>query len=379
MCWTNITRSVRIYDHPLTQVVRPAFSSLVIACNMRMRFGSTRAAALQLHALPQPTSRLPHDGGKAALCALWCSALLLTGRPAAQASVLDDAFTAAADASFPIITAMRPDAMDRLTKIAAQASPAELGKAVELGIDAALSVPSDSAGMAATGLSAAFSGVSPATCQLFPLPAAGSFDRALVGVDPAKLQAARLALGKLPGREGGVCIPPRERLAPLVLSQREALKTADPAKLAAFQAQAQLALKTVPTGARLGELGALQAQVGELPASRVRYTSPRSPLYLPYLSPMAQVGELPERRRLKAALAEVDAPTISPLYLPYISTISRLWRRWTRRARRRRRGGRPRCRRPSASPSAARATRWTWAPSASSGRTATPSNPNPRP
>ena len=154
---------------------------------MRMRFGSTRAAALQLHALPPPTSRLPHDG-KAALCALWCSALLLSGGPAAQASVLDDAFTAAADASFPIITAMRPDAMDRLTKIAAQASPAELGKAVELGIDAALSVPSDAA---ATGLSAAFSGVSPATCQLFPLPAAGSFDRALSGVDPAKLQAAR--------------------------------------------------------------------------------------------------------------------------------------------------------------------------------------------
>ena len=155
---------------------------------MRMRVGSTRAAALQLHALPPPTSRLPHDG-KAALCALWCSALLLSGGPA-QASVLDDAFTAAADASFPIITAVRPDAMDRLTKIAAQASPVELGKAVELGIDAALSVPSDSAGAAATGLSAAYSGVSPTTCQLFPLPAAGSFDRALSGVDPAKLQAA---------------------------------------------------------------------------------------------------------------------------------------------------------------------------------------------
>ena len=100
-----------------------------------LRVGSTRAAALQLHAMPPPTSRLPHDG-KAALCALWCSALLLSGGPA-QASVLDDAFTAAADASFPIITAVPPDAMDRLTKIAAQASPAELGKAVELGIDAA--------------------------------------------------------------------------------------------------------------------------------------------------------------------------------------------------------------------------------------------------
>ena len=117
-----------------------------------MRFG-TRAASLQLHALPPPTSRLPHDG--AALCALWCSALLLSGGPAAQASVLDDAFTAAADASFPIITAMRPDAMDRLTKIAAQASPAELGKAIELGIDAALSVPSDAAATAACAASSA--------------------------------------------------------------------------------------------------------------------------------------------------------------------------------------------------------------------------------
>lgn len=219
-----------------------------------------------------------HDG-KAALCALWCSALLLSGGPAAQASELDDAFTAAADASFPIITAVRPDAMDRLTKIAAQASPVELGKAVELGIDVALSVPSDSAGAAAAGLSTAFSGISPATCQLFPLPPAGSFDRALLGVDPAKLQAARLALAKLPGREGGVCVPPRERLPPLVLSQRDALKAAEPTKVVAFQAQAQLALKTVPAGVRLGEFGALQAQV----------------------------GELPERRRLKAALAAADA------------------------------------------------------------------------
>lgn len=240
-----------------------------------MRVGSIREAPLQLHALPPPTSPLPQDG-KAALCALWCSALLLSGGPAAQASLLDDAFTAAADASFPIVTAVRPDAMDRLTKIAAQASPVELGKAVELGIDVALSVPSDAA---ATGLSAAFSGISPATCQLFPLPPAGSFDRALVGVDPAKLQAARLALAKLPGRDGGVCVPPRERLPPLVLSQRDALRAADPTKVAAFQAQAQLALKTVPAGVRLGEFGALQAQV----------------------------GELPERRRLKAALAAVDA------------------------------------------------------------------------
>ena len=276
---------------------------------MRIRLGSTRAAALQLHALPPPTSRLPHDG-KAALCALWCSALLLSGGPAALASELDGAFTAAADASFPIITAVRPDAMDRLTKIAAQASPVELGKAVELGIDVALSVPSDSAGAAAAGLSTAFSGISPATCQLFPLPPAGSFDRALLGVDPAKLQAARLALAKLPGREGGVCVPPRERLPPLVLSQRDALKAAEPTKVVAFQAQAQLALKTVPAGVRLGEFGALQAQVGELPERRplfLPYIFPIPLLHLPYISPIAQVGELPERRRLKAALAAADA------------------------------------------------------------------------
>ena len=165
-------------------------------------------APLQL--LPPPTTRYPPHDGKAALCALWCSALLLSGGPAAQASVLDDAFAAAADASFPIITAVRPDAVERLAKLAAQASPVELGRAVELGVDVALSVPSEQAGAAATGLSAAFSGISPATCQLLPLPPAASFDRVLVGVDPAKLQAARLTLTKLPGREGGVCVPPRE-------------------------------------------------------------------------------------------------------------------------------------------------------------------------
>ena len=165
-------------------------------------------AASQLHALPPPTTRHPSHDGKAALCALWCSALLLSGGPAAQASVLDDAFAAAADASFPIITAVRPDAVDRLAKLAAQASPVELGRAVELGVDVALSVPSEQASAAATGLSAAFSGISPATCQLLPLPPVASFDPVLVGVDPAKLQAARLTLTKLPRREGGVCVPP---------------------------------------------------------------------------------------------------------------------------------------------------------------------------
>ena len=224
-----------------------------------MRLFGMRAAAL--HALPS-TTRPPSHDGKAALCALWCSALLLCGGPAAQASVLDDAFAAAADASFPIITAVRPDAIERLSKVAAQASPVELGRAVELGIDVALSVPSDQGGAAATGLSAAYSGISPATCQLLPLPPAASFDRVLAGVDPAKLQAARLTLTKLPGREGGVCVPPRERLAPLVLGQRNALASADTAKVAAFRAQAQLALKTVPAGAKF-ELGSLQTQVGD--------------------------------------------------------------------------------------------------------------------
>jgi len=40
----------------------------------------------------------------------------------------------------------------------------------------------------------------------------------------------------------------------LVLSQRDALKAADPAKAAAFRAQAQLALKTVPAGVCLDDL-----------------------------------------------------------------------------------------------------------------------------
>jgi hypothetical protein len=40
----------------------------------------------------------------------------------------------------------------------------------------------------------------------------------------------------------------------LALSQRDALKAADPTKVAAFRAQAQLALKTIPAGARLVDL-----------------------------------------------------------------------------------------------------------------------------
>ena len=191
--------------------------------------------ALSLHAVPSTTMRSPCYDGKAALCALWCSALLLSGGPAAQASVLDDSIAAAADASFPIITAVRPDAVDRLTKLVAQASPVEFGKAVELGIDVVLSVPSDQAGAAATGLSAAFSGISPATCQLLPLPPPASFDRVMVGVDPAKLQAARLTLSKLPGREGGVCVPPREPMSkarPMRPASINAAQSADWPRLA---------------------------------------------------------------------------------------------------------------------------------------------------
>ena len=92
------------------------------------------------------------EDGKAALAALCCSALLLSGVPAAQAGVVEDAIAEAADASYPILKAARPEVVAKLAGLVTQASPAELAKAVDLGLDVALSVPADKAGAVTTAV-----------------------------------------------------------------------------------------------------------------------------------------------------------------------------------------------------------------------------------
>jgi len=241
-------------------------------------FASTAALHLgPFSARPAPARA---DVGEAALVSLCCTAALLLSGPAHAAVSMESALAEAADASYPILRAATPASVSKLAGLARQASPAELAKAIDLGLDVALSVPADKAAAASAALSAAVSQLSPATCALFPLPPT-VLQGLQTAADPTKLAAARKLLPPTPpGSEAGICLPPRASLPKLVLAEANALAAADATTLRAFEAQAELAFKSIPIGARVAELPDGKLQV--------------------------QVGELAERRALKAALAKVD-------------------------------------------------------------------------
>ena len=237
--------------------------------------------ALYLSPFPARPAPARADVGEAALVSLCCSAALLLSGPAHAAVSMESALAEAADASYPILRAATPASVSKLADLAGQASPSDLAKAIDLGPDVALTVPADKAAAASAALSAAVSELSPATCALFPLPPTvlQSLQSLQTAADPTKLAAARKLLPPtLPGNEGSICLPPRASLKTLVLANANALAAADAATLNAFEAQADRAFKSIPIGARVAELPTLQVQV----------------------------GELSERRTLKAALAKVD-------------------------------------------------------------------------
>ena len=266
-----------------------------------MIFGiAIAAAAMRLHApvckssaRPSLKQRSPPFGSPAALkngalAAGLCTSLLL-GEPTG-ASIVDQAIAEAADASYPILkAASRPETFTpiatRAVDLVLSASPAELTKAIDIGLDLFLSIPADKISATTDILDEASAG-----CELFPLPSAALVERvtqssAFAAVDAAKLKAVNAqslkAVRKLQ-RDSAVCLPPRASLPALAAAQANALASADEASVAAFRTQIAAALKSIPTSKRVKELPALQTEV-------------------------VQVGELAERRRFKAALAAIES------------------------------------------------------------------------
>ena len=84
-----------------------------------------------LAARPAPARAELHVG-EAAIVSLCCSAALLLSSPAHAAVSMESALAEAADASYPILRAATPASVSKLAGLAAQASPAELSKAIDL-------------------------------------------------------------------------------------------------------------------------------------------------------------------------------------------------------------------------------------------------------
>ena len=159
-----------------------------------------------------------------------------------------------------------------IVDIALNAEPAELAKLVNVGLDAALSVPPDSAAALTRNVKEAFSGLSPDSCDLVPLPT-GALERvvgsnALSGADPAKRKLVTeqwVPIWKsVPRREASVCLPSSSALEKAAFAQAGAAKAADAAKLRALGEQAQVTLKSLKKGSSFklfSELGKQQLAV----------------------------------------------------------------------------------------------------------------------
>jgi len=129
----------------------------------------------------------------------------------------------------------------------------QLGTLVDLGFDTALSVPPD----ATAALRSAFAEISSDSCNLVPLPST-VFDRvlkldAVAGANPTKrsqvIEQWKPVLNSVPRRDSRICLPSSSsELEKLLLAQSQALGMADNAAVRAFNAQAQVTLKSVKKG-----------------------------------------------------------------------------------------------------------------------------------
>jgi len=145
-----------------------------------------------------------------------------------------------------------------LVDVALNAEPSEFAKLLDASLDAVLSIPTETTAAAVASVKDAFSGVSPDTCNLVPLPSTALVERATASdafarVDTSKLKAAQAlwapAWKSIPGRDAGLaCLPPQAKLESASLAQLEAVRAADGMKVAAARTQAQAAVDSLPKG-----------------------------------------------------------------------------------------------------------------------------------
>ena len=211
------------------------------------------------------------QGAHAAVAAaLLCASLL--GEPAVAAdgylatdlreadARLERSITSLSDSARAVLKAQTTETIggyaSSIVDIALNAEPAELAKLVSIGLDTALSVPPDSSAALTRNVKEAFTGLSPDSCDLVPLPT-GAIERilgsnALSGADPAKRKLVNEQWAPIwksvPRREASVCLPSSSALEKAAQAQAGAAKAADPARLRALGEQAQVTVKSVKKG-----------------------------------------------------------------------------------------------------------------------------------
>lgn len=220
---------------------------------------------------------------------LLCSAMVVAASPAAHAQLpsVEQAVIDYAEAARPILRSLQPSEISAFSSKAAElalsAKPEVVVKAVDVALDAFLTIPSEKLTVTQDVLVAAYADVPLSSCDRVPLPPAEVRQRVagatLGSADPSKVKAvasyATNALKVIPHDGGGFCLPPAPALGKVTLAASDAAAAADPVKVRAITEQGRLVLKSIPK------------------ASAVRT--------LPELTLRAKMfGELPDRQRLKA-------------------------------------------------------------------------------
>jgi len=215
---------------------------------VRLLVSCALCAALQLPKIP--------EAGKAAFLAATCSAsLLAVVPPALAAPTLNEAIVEVSQTSYPIIKALKAETFvpfsEKIAKLILDIKPDKLGKSIDLGVDAFLSVPPEKLAALNTVVKDSFAGLEASSCTLVPLPssaAASKFkDVATASVDAAKLKAFADAYGPalaaLPKTETAICLPSADALDKLSLAQADVGRSFGAEESKKFAAYATPALK----------------------------------------------------------------------------------------------------------------------------------------
>ena len=224
-------------------------------------------SGLGLRSYATHSHHTPLHAAKAAVCSALCSAFLI-GAPA-HAIPVADAIVLSCEAIFLVLQKVRsPEATSALVTdiadVVFQSTGADdVAKAVDLGIDAFLSVPPTELAAFSAVVKEQYNGVDASNCALVSLvPAPETLARvakasAAAKVDAAKLRALNEAvqptLGLVPKTASAVCLPPdAAALSKIALAQRALTQSVDPDAGRAFGAQAAVALRPIPLGDLIG-------------------------------------------------------------------------------------------------------------------------------
>jgi len=226
---------------------------------MRLALVASLVATSAALRLPSAFIAKAEQAVKTAVATTIAASLLVSPiqTPAAAPPTLNEAIVEFTEAIYPVI-AVQNDAFPALTnELAAlvfnSAKPAQMAKAIDISLDALLSVPPDRISAFNAVAKEAFDGLSPPSCQLAPLPFKSTVDSvmqtdALGMVDKARLKAYDEAWGAtiklLPKTDSYVakdgkaysviCLPKPDALDRLALAQAELGRSIGQQELKAF-------------------------------------------------------------------------------------------------------------------------------------------------